>query len=157
MQCIKKKKKNSNRELIAVCAAYLHPSTAPLLHGNEAMNGSMSTGRGSRRAMQLWTPTHETRTFLPISSGSHLRGLVLKWQRGGGGKDGLVEALISYGGGRKQERRRRGSRDPGEGDNVSLSRILLSFDVCSSFPLRCVHNACLQFFFNVCACLCRGA
>lgn len=62
IQCIK----NSNRELIAVCVAYLHPATAPLLHGNEAMNGSMSTGRGSRRAMQLWTPTQETHTrFFP--------------------------------------------------------------------------------------------
>lgn len=56
----------SNRELIAGCAAYLLQSRAPLLHGNEAMNGSMSTGRGNRRAMQLWTPTHETCAFLPI-------------------------------------------------------------------------------------------
>lgn len=64
--------KDSNRELIAVCAAYLRPSSAPLLHGNEAMNGSMSAGRGSRRAVQLCTPTQETHTytrvcvFLPI-------------------------------------------------------------------------------------------
>lgn len=41
------------------------------------MNGSMSTGRGSRRAMQLWTPTHETQALLPSSSGSHLRAWYL--------------------------------------------------------------------------------
>lgn len=80
MQCVK----NSNRELITVCAAYLHPSSPPLLHGNEAMNGSMSTGRGSRRGMQLWTPTRETRRHVSFPS---LRlppeGLVLKWHRGG--------------------------------------------------------------------------
>ncbi|MED6236980.1 hypothetical protein ATANTOWER_017052 [Ataeniobius toweri] len=54
MWCVK----NSNRELIAVCAAYLHPSSAPLLHGNEAMNGTMSTGKADGD-MQLETPTHE--------------------------------------------------------------------------------------------------
>lgn len=52
-----KHKKVSYRELIAACAAYLHPSSARLPHGNEAMNGSMSTGSGSTHARQLWTPT----------------------------------------------------------------------------------------------------
>lgn len=88
MQCVK----NSNRELITVCAAYLHPSSPPLLHGNEAMNGSMSTGRGSRRGMQLWTPTRETRRHVSFPS---LRlppeGLVLKWHRGGCREAWLVE------------------------------------------------------------------
>lgn len=77
--------KKQQQGQIAVGAAYLHPSFAHLFHGNEAMNGSISTGRGSRRAMQLWTPTHETQTHFFPSLRLPPEGLVLKWQRGGGG------------------------------------------------------------------------
>lgn len=77
MQCAKKQQQGAD---CSVCSLPL-PSSAPLLHGNEAMNGSMSTGRGSRRTMQLWTPTHQTYTFPSHPFGSHLRGLLLKWQR----------------------------------------------------------------------------
>lgn len=112
------RKKNSNRELIAVCSAYLHPSSAPLLHGNEALNGSMSTGRGSRRAVQLWTPTHETRVS-SRSSGTHLRAWYLN---GGGGQGGIVrDADITWRGGRKEGRGKK------EEDNALLSFLCLPY------------------------------
>lgn len=87
-RCIRKEKKNNNvkQQQGADCSlrgAFLHPSTARLLHGNEAMNGSMFPGRGGRRATQLWTPTQEMPSQRP--PGSHLRGPGLKWQKGGGG------------------------------------------------------------------------
>lgn len=67
----------------------------------------------------------DTRFFLSLRLPPE--GPLLKWQRGGGRQAGLVEVLISYGGSRKEEERRRRGCDPGKRDGVLLSYVLLSF------------------------------
>lgn len=86
-------------------------------------------------------------------------GLVLKWQKGGGGENRLVEILISYGSGRKEEERRR-RHNLGKVDCVMV--ILLSF-LLSNKTIYVHYSVCrvsiranYMIILNICACLYIG-